>query len=189
MIWPPDSPWAPWWQMPKEIIRKMYRLVKLSKKDTVYELGCGVADAMVIAYREFGAKAIGIEIDPLRFVLAKINVWKATHLLSLRGILSEAEGDAAIFLKRDRHASLAMTNTITIIKDNFFNINLSDATVLIIYLVPSALKRLAPKFLKELQKGTRLISYKYKFPLEAYKKKLQLVKADETNEIYFYKII
>lgn len=158
MVWPPDSPWAPWWQMPKDTIRKMYKLVGLTKKDTVFELGCGIADAMVIANKEFGAKAIGIEIDPLRVLLARFNIFK-----------NNAQ--------------------VTLIKDNFFNINLSDATVLIIYLVPKALGRLSPKFFKELKKGTRIVSYKYKFPSEVRSKKLQLMKEDKKNEIYFYKII
>lgn len=158
MVWPPDSPWAPWWQMPKDIIRKMYKMVDLTSKDTVYELGCGVADAIVIANNEFSAKAIGIEIDPFRIVLARLNVWK-------------------------HHAD------VKIIKDNFFNINLSDATVLIIYLVPKALGRLSPKFFKELKKGTRIVSYKYKFPPEIKSNKLQLVREDKKNEIYFYKIV
>lgn len=157
MVWPPDSPWAPWWQMPQDIIRKMYKMVDLNRKDTVYELGCGVADAMVIANNEFGAKAIGIEIDPLRIVLARINIWK-----------NRAQ--------------------VTLIKENFFNINLSSATVLIIYLVPKALGRLSPKFFKELKTGTRIVSYKYTFPPEIKSKKLQLVKEDKKNEIYFYEI-
>ena len=157
MVWPPDSPWAPWWQMPKNIIRKMYRMIGLTSEDIVYELGCGMGDAMVIANKEFGAKAIGIEIDPLRIFLAKINVWK-------------------------HHAE------VKIIKDNFFNIDLSSATVIIVYLVPKALGRLSPKLIKELKKGTRIVSYKYKFPEKVDGKKIKLVKEDKKNEIYCYKI-
>jgi predicted RNA methylase len=158
MVWPPDSPWAPWWQMPKDKIRKMYKMVGLKSSDTVYELGCGIADAMVIANNEFKSQAVGIEIDPLRIVLAKINVWR-----------NKAK--------------------VKIIKNNFFHIDLSDATVLIIYLVPKALGRLVPKLFKELKKGTRIVSYKYKFPTEVRSQKLQLIKEDTKNEIYFYKIV
>ena len=158
MVWPPDSPWAPWWQMSKDIIRKMYKMVSLKRGETVYELGCGIADAMVIADKEFGAKAIGIEIDPLRIILARWNIFK-----------------------EKAHVKL--------IKDNFFNINLSDADILIIYLVPKALGRLSPKFVKELKKGTRLVSYKYTFPKEEASKKIHLVKEDKKNEIYFYKMV
>lgn len=157
MVWPPDSPWAPWWQMPKAIIRKMYKMVGLKKSDVVYELGCGTADAMIMANKEFGAKAIGIEIDISRIIFAKWNVYK-----------NKAQ--------------------VILIRDNFFNIDLSSADVVIIYLVPKALGRLAPKFFKELKKGTKLVSYKYKFPEEIKDKRLQLVKEDKKNEIYFYKI-
>lgn len=158
MVWPPDSPWAPWWQMPKETIRRMYTLIGLKKKDIVYELGCGLADAMVIANREFDAKAIGIEIDPLRVLLAQRNVTK-------------------------HHAQ------VTLIKENFFDVKLSDATVVIVYLVPKALGRLSPKLFRELKKGTRIISYRYAFPKEVSQKKLQLIKHEKKNEIYYYKII
>jgi len=158
MVWPPDSPWAPWWQMPKDIIRKMYKMVGLSKKDIVYELGCGAANAMVIADVEFGAKAIGIDIDTLRILSAKWNIFK-----------NKAQ--------------------VKIIKRNFFRVNLSDATVIIIYLVPKALGRLAPKFFQELKSGTRIVSYKYKFPEEIKDKRLQLFKEDKKQEIYVYKIV
>jgi len=190
MVWPPDSPWAPWWQMPKDVIRKMYKMVGLKSSDVVYELGCGIADAMVIARNEFGAKAIGIEIDPLRIFLARINVWKANHMKpsiqfepSFWGAKRRQNQ-----IRKDPGPARMTTNKITIIKDNFFNIDLSDATVLIIYLVPKALGRLSPKFIKELKKGTRIVSYKYTFPKEVSLKKIKLVKEDKKNEIYFYEI-
>jgi hypothetical protein len=114
----------------------------------------------------------------LRIVLAKINVWKANRHMTY----------SKWHIVGSQKNSEAAKQSITIIKDNFFNIDLSDATVLIIYLVPKALGRLAPKFFKELKKGTRIVSYKYTFPKEVSSKKLHLVKEDKKNEIYFYKI-
>src|SRR5260370_15178107 len=53
-IWPPDSPWAPWWQMPPEIIRRMCKLAKVNKKSVIYDLGSGTGRALIIAAKEFG---------------------------------------------------------------------------------------------------------------------------------------
>lgn len=71
-FWPPDSPWAPWWKTSKVTARAICRLAKVSKKDLVYDLGCGDAEALLVAAKEFGAEGVGIDIDPLRFVIATI---------------------------------------------------------------------------------------------------------------------
>ncbi len=57
-VWPPDSPWAPWWQMPEDVIREMCKVAKLSSKDSIYDLGCGTGKALCIAAKEFGAKGV-----------------------------------------------------------------------------------------------------------------------------------
>lgn len=155
-LWPPDSPWAPWWQTPKEKIRKMYRLAKLTKKDIVYDLGCGTGDAIIIAAKEYGAHAVGIEIDPLRFVIAK---WRVST-------------------QRVKKAQ--------VIKKNFFAINFSPATIVVMYLVPNALERLVPKFLKEIQPGTKFISYRYEMPIKLFKGRLKLIGHDRKNELFVY---
>ncbi len=131
-IWPPDSPWAPNWKTNRKIARAAFKLAKVSKKDTVYELGSGSGLALIVAFEEFGAKGVGIEIEPFRFFLSKLTVWK-------RGL----------------------NKNITLKRGNFYKEDFSGATVLYLYLVPQTLNRLIPKFKKELKKGTRVISYKY----------------------------
>jgi len=152
MFWPPDSPWAPWWRTNKEAARAMCRLAEISEKDMIYDLGCGDGEALIIAAKEFGAKGVGIEIDPLRFAISTIMVLIA-----------------------------GVQKKITIKRKNFFNEDLSKATVIFVYLVPKALERLRPKFLKELRKGTLLVSFRYKT-------KLPLINYDKENNIYLYKI-
>lgn len=154
-VWPPDSPWAPWWQMPEDVCKRIARLAKVNKKDTIYDLGCGTGRALIIANTLYGARGIGIEIDPLRAMLAKINVWKN------------------------------QVKDVTILKDNFYDINLSDATILYIYLVPNALRRLTKKLLAELKPGTKIVSYIYDLP-ETYKGKVKLLHHDKTNKIFVY---
>lgn len=152
MFWPPDSPWAPWWKTNKKVARAMCRLAKLNKGDIVYDLGCGDSTALIIAAKEFGAKGVGIEIDPLRFFIS------------------------SMLLHSNR-----LSDKVEIVRRNFFDVNISDATVVFVYLVPRVLKKLKPKFLKELKPGTLIVSYKYEISLS-------LVRHNKANDIYLYKI-
>ena len=152
MFWPPDSPWAPWWRTNRKIARAMCRLAKVSQKDTIYDLGCGDGTALSIAVKEFGARGVGIEIDPLRYLFSKIR-------FKLNG-----------FDKK-----------VKILKKNFYDVDISSASIIFAYLVPKALARLKPKFLKELKQGTLLVSFRYEtnLPLVAY---------DKVNDVYLYEI-
>jgi len=152
MFWPPDSPWAPWWRTNKKTARAMCRLAKISEKDIVFDLGCGDGMALNIAVKEFGANGVGIEIDPLRYLFSKV-----------------------------RFKINGLSKKVKIIKKNFHNVNISQASVIFVYLVPKALRRLKPKFLKELKRGTLLVSFRYKA-------NLPLIFYDKTNDIYLYKI-
>lgn len=151
-VWPPDSPWAPWWRTNKKIARAACELAKIGPKDTVYELGCGDAMFLIAAAKDFGARGVGIEIDPLRAFISRL-------LVRYFGVSDKAK----------------------IIKGNFFDQNLSEATVVFVYLVPKALARLLPKLKKELDKETRIISYRYKIDLP-------FVAQDKKERIFVYKI-
>lgn len=152
MFWPPDSPWAPWWRTNRKTARSMCRLAKVDKDDIVYDLGSGDGTALMIAAKEFGARGVGIEIDPLRYFVS------------------------SILLHSNR-----LSHKIKIIRKNFFDVNISDATVIFVYLVPRVLEKLKPKFLNELKPGTAIISYKYKI-------NLPLVSYDKANDLYLYKV-
>jgi len=144
MVWPPDSPWAPWWRTSKKVARAQCRLAKIKKGDLIYDLGSGDGTALMIAAKEFGAKGIGLEIDLIRFYISKL-------LLKLYGVSEEVK------VKRK----------------NFFEENLKNADIIFVYLVPKTLDRLIPKFKKELKKGTKILSYRYEInlPLKKYDKK------------------
>jgi predicted RNA methylase len=152
MFWPPDSPWAPWWRTNRKVARTMCKLAKISKKDIVYDLGCGDGEALEVAAREFGASGVGIEIDLLRYLFSKIR-------FRLNG-----------FDKK-----------VSIIKKNFYDVNISKASIIFVYLVPRVLNKLKPKFLKELKMGSLIVSFRYKIDLP-------LISEDNENEIYLYRI-
>src|SRR3989344_5877501 len=73
MVWPPDSPWAPWWRSSDNTIRTALKFANVKKGEIVYDLGSGDGRSVIIAAKEFGARGIGVEIDPLRFYISKLS--------------------------------------------------------------------------------------------------------------------
>lgn len=158
-VWPPDSPWSPWWRTSAKKAIAAGRLTKISLKDIIYELGSGDSNFLVAVCKKYGSHGVGIEIDFLRNLTARLN------------IIKNKVGDK-----------------VTLKRGNFFDYDLSPATVIFVYLVPRVLEKLKPKLFKELKKGTRVISYKYKFEIKP-KDKMKLIASDPKNEIYLYIII
>lgn len=135
-VWPPDSPWAPWWRTSKQTARAICKLANVKASDKIYDLGSGDGTALMIAAREFGANGLGVEIDPVRYFISKI-------LLKIYGV----------------------SDKVRIVRKNFFSQNLKEADVIFVYLVPKAIEKLLPKFKRELKKGTRIVSYVYEINL------------------------
>ena len=75
MVWPPDSPWAPWWRTNKKTARAICKIANIKSKDVVYDLGCGDAEVLLQAAL-LGASGVGIEIDPSRAFIANLRVKK-----------------------------------------------------------------------------------------------------------------
>lgn len=136
MVWPPDSPWSPWWRTSHKIAKIMCRMANITKDDVIYDLGSGEGVALSTAAKEFGARGVGVEIDPFRYLQSLISIY-------LQGLSGE----------------------IKIVRKNFFAVDTSEATVVFMYLIPKTLARLKPKLLKELKPGTRIVTYVYKIDL------------------------
>lgn len=158
-VWPPDSPWAPWWKVKKGTAKKICQELKITEKETVYELGSGDGEFILTAAKEFGAKAVGIEIDPLRFYISLVRVIKN-----------------------------GLDKKVTLYRKNFFDVNVSPATIVFLYLVPKALTRLMPKLLKELKPGTKIVSFRYIIPEKSLTRKIKKVSHNKKLEIYVYTI-
>ena len=144
MVWPPNSPWAPWWRTNKKTARAICELAEITRSDLVYDLGCGDGTLIITAAKEYGAKAVGIEIDPLRYWIAKTRIW--------------------FNILFDR---------VEVAQEDFFKTDLSKATVIVVYLVPKALNALLPKFKKELKKGTRIVSFRYQLKIKYQKSNIK----------------
>ena len=117
---------------PQEVVDAMLKLAKVSKNDVVYDLGSGDGRIPITAARTYGARAIGIDIDPTR-------VAEANENLKTAGV-----GDKVKFLNQD-----------------LFTTDISEATVVTLYLLPSLNLKLIPKLNKELKPGTRVVSHAF----------------------------
>ena len=127
----PDVIYVP---TPPEVVAAMLKVAKVGKNDIVYDLGSGDGRIPIAAVKDFGAaRATGIDIDPQR-------IKEATANLAASGIT----GNRVRFLNQD-----------------LFTTDISDATVVTLYLLPSLNLKLIPKFEKELKPGTRIVSHSF----------------------------
>ena len=118
-----------------ERIRKALKLANLRLNETLYDLGAGDGRVLLIAAREFGAKAIGIEVGP---VLCMV-IW-------LRGFAS------------------GFSNQIQVRWADFYKADLHEADVVFIYATSNEIMKLAPHLEKQLKKGSRVVSVSADFP-------------------------
>lgn len=112
----------------------MLRLASVTADDVVYDLGSGDGRIPIIAAQKYGARGVGIEIDPR---LVEIS-WL---------IANEAE----------------VASRVSFIVGDLFEADLSKATVLTMYLSPHIMKMLAPR-LRALKPGTRIVSHQFPIP-------------------------
>lgn len=121
---------APFVPTKKRDIKRMLELAELGSNQFLYDLGCGDGRIVIAAARDFKAKAVGIEFSVLPYLFSKIRV----RLSGLQKRIAIQYGD-------------------------FFKVNLKKADVVVCFLTPMAMRKLSPKFKKELKKGARVVSY------------------------------
>ena len=114
------------------VVRQMLVLAELKPGETFYDLGSGDGRAIIMAAKDFGAKAVGIE---LREDLAK------------RALNSIYE--------------LGLDGRVQILQDDIFKVDLTPADVVFLYLTTSANEKIKPKLESELRPGTRVVSHDY----------------------------
>jgi len=120
---------------PMSMVHEMLTMAKVGPDDLVYDLGCGDGRIIVTAARRYGARAVGIELDPLRFLWCQMLI----TVLGLRGRVRIVYGD-------------------------FFKQDLNAASVVTCYLLTVTNKKLEGKFKSELKPDTRVVSNYFIFP-------------------------
>jgi len=116
-------------------VRAMLQMARLAPGETLYDLGAGDGRIIITAAREFGARAVGIEIDPLRSALCR---WRAF--------------------------TAGLRDRVSVERANFFEVDLRNADVVTFYLSQAAADRLKDKFEAELKPGARVVSHRRPVP-------------------------
>ena len=140
---------------PQSVVDAMLKLAKVTKDDVVYDLGCGDGRIVVTAAKQFGARGVGIDIDPKRIQESNANAVAA-------GVT-----DRVKFMHTDIFAD---------------STNLSEATVVTLYLLPSLNVKLLPKLRRELKPGTRIVSNSFAMGEWTAEKTLEV----DNRTIYFW---
>jgi len=127
----PRSPDCVYVGTPYDVIDKMLDVGSIRKSDVVYDLGCGDGRIVVAAARRFGCRGVGYDINPLRIEESLENV------------------------RTNRVEGL-----VEIEQEDIFELDLSKADVILLYLLPSMNKKLIPQ-LEQLKPGSRIVCHNY----------------------------
>ena len=125
-------PEVPFVPTPEEVVAAMLRMADVDQDDVLYDLGCGDGRIVITAAKELGCRGVGIDIDLTRIQESRINASNA-------GVSDRVE-----FLHMD-----------------LFEADISQATVVTLYLLSKVNRRLRPKLFQELKPGTRVISHDF----------------------------
>jgi cyclopropane fatty-acyl-phospholipid synthase-like methyltransferase len=117
---------------PSEVVTRMLALAQVTKADVVFDLGSGDGEVPIAAAKTYGAKGVGLDIDPDRIALSWVNAKAA-------GVADRVE-----FREQD-----------------IFKADLSQATVVTVYLLARFNEQLRPLLTKQLRPGTRVVSHTF----------------------------
>jgi SAM-dependent methyltransferase len=126
----PDIHYVP---TPVPVVERMLELAEVGKDDVVYDLGSGDGRIPIVAAQRYGARGVGIEINP---------VW-------VRNARAAAE-------------RLGVADRVSFRLEDLFATDLREATVVTLYLFPTVNEKLQPKLARELKPGTRVVSHEYR---------------------------
>lgn len=126
----PDVIYVP---TPPAVVEAMLNVAQVKSTDIVYDLGSGDGRIPIAAAQKYGARGVGIDINPER--------------------IKEANANAV---------AAKVTDKVKFMNADLFETNISEATVVTLYLLPTLNEKLRPKLLKELKPGTRIVSHAFR---------------------------
>jgi ribosomal protein L11 methylase PrmA len=129
----PDAPHlAPYVPTPQDVVDRMLALAGVGKGDVVYDLGCGDGRIPITAAKRFGARGVGVDIDPQRIREANAN--------------AKAAG---------------VTSLVTFKLQDAMKTDVSEATVVTLYLLSASNLKLRPILTRQLKPGARIVSHTF----------------------------
>ncbi len=154
MPWSVSVPFVP---TPYEVIRRAYEVAGLKAGEVVFDPGCGDGRSLVIAAKEFGARAVGIEIR------------KDLLERAMRNVLSEKVSDRVM-----------------IIQGSFYELDFPPADVVFLYLLTSVNEKIRPKMEKSFGPNTRVVSHDFEVLGWKPLKVLTVHDGGRSHRIYYY---
>ena len=125
----PDVHYEP---TPQLIVEDLLKMAEVNRNDIIYDLGCGDGRFVITAAKKYGARGVGIDIDPER--------------------IKDSNRNARIAGVQDK---------VKFIEGDLFESDFREATVVALYLLPDLNMQLRPKLLQELKPGTRIVSHEF----------------------------
>jgi precorrin-6B methylase 2 len=125
----PDVIYVP---TPQSVVDAMLKIAQVTSRDIVYDLGSGDGRIPITAAQRYGARGVGVEIDP--------NVMRLAY---------------------DNLARSGVTDRVVLRNDDLFNVDISEATVVTLFLLEGLNLKLLPKLQHELRPGTRIVSHHF----------------------------
>jgi ribosomal protein L11 methylase PrmA len=127
---------VPYVPTPEVVVERMLQIANVGQDDILYDLGCGDGRIVILALTKFKVKkAVGVEIR-----------------------------DDLVKIARTKIEELNLNNRGFIIHDDMFDVDISEATVVTLFLLTSVNSMLKPKLEKELRPGTRVVSHEFEIP-------------------------
>ena len=126
------EPEVPYVPTHEKIVAEMLKVAKVGKNDVLYDPGSGDGRIPITAAKRFGTRGVGVDIDPARVTVARANAVKA-----------------------------GVADKVTFMQQDLFETDITEATVVTLYLLPDVNLRLRPKLLADLKPGTRIVSHNY----------------------------
>lgn len=126
------EPEVPFVPTPVEVVKEMLKMAQVGKNDVLYDLGCGDGRIVITAAKEFGCRGVGVDIDPQRIRESQSNAIEA-----------------------------GVQDKVKFIEMDLFEVKISEASVVTLYLLSEVNLRLRPKLLRELKPGTRVVSHEF----------------------------
>ncbi len=123
---------APYIPTPEDVVERMLRLADVTRQDVVYDLGCGDGRIPIAAAKKYGARGVGVDIDPKLVAQARAN--------------AKSEGVEALVEFR---------------VENAMTTDVSPATVVTLFLLSSSNEKLKPMLTRQLKPGARIVSHAF----------------------------
>ena len=141
------------------IVNAMLTLANVTRDDVVYDLGCGDGRIVIAAAKEFGARGVGVDLDPQRIREAQANAVRA-----------------------------GVADRVTFRVQDLLDTDIQSATVVTLFLSPELNARLRPKLTSELKPGSRIVSHRYGIGDWVPERTVTLMVREIRNHIFLWRV-